>query len=965
MRRLIEEAFPLRKVSEDSKHEKSAGRKGHISTLHIWPARRPLAASRAAVIAALLPDPAEAPQALRREYEALAGSPDPARQREALCECIGKVTRWGGEDQGEIGRLRDLIKQAYGGQAPRVLDLFSGGGAIPLEAMRLGCEAVAIEYNPVAWFILKCTLELPSKLAGRKWPLPVAGGDQFDSGIGAREGDLAAQVRHWGTWVRAKVEEELAPYFPKIDGQDPVAYFWARTVPCQDPKCGATVPLLKTLWLCTKPGHERALRLVPDATTRQVVFEVFTPENKSEVGGATVSNAKAFCPFHERPLVITRDHIRSCGTSGRMGVQLTAVAVQGENGKEYRAATAAEVEASERAVADVDLVMAQLPYGPLHELLCDVEPVRPPNGTRGVAGLTKYGILHWGQVFAPRQQLSLGVIAKWTRAAHDEVMRASGDVDLAEAVVAYLYCVLARAADRNSSICTWQTAPEKVRNTLAKYALPMTWDFCEVPPGSGASGGLPQALEWVADVVEHVCEASQRGPQPTPGSASCVRGHCRGAVPSRRRPQLTLGSARQPLDGDPVQSIVTDPPYYGAIPYADLSDFFYVWLRRVVGDRYPEKFADDVVPRAEELIQHAAYADGDHDAAKRRYEDGMILAFKNATDALDPDGSMVIVFANKEPDAWDALVTALIRAGCTVTGSWPIDTERSAKLGADKAAHLSTSVWLVCRRRPATAGIGRYSEVQKRMQERISERLRYFWDQGISGPDFIWAAVGPALEAYSRYKEVRRLDGSAFKVSDFLREVRRLVTDFALGQILHGASTEGLDEWTRYYLMHRSSFGLAAAPAGESILLAQGYNLDLTELRGARGLLGSGKKAKSEDDDDEGGSGSDVRLLAWDERKREDLGLPHASGGLPLIDALHRMQRLWSAGETAALRIYADEQGFIENDRFWTVAQAVLEMSEGKERANLEALVAWGRGASRPHLPASTPALPFHEEGAR
>ncbi|MFH1865692.1 MAG: DUF1156 domain-containing protein, partial [Candidatus Eisenbacteria bacterium] len=345
MRRLIEEAFPLRKVSEDSKHEKSAGRKGHISTLHIWPARRPLAASRAAVIAALLPDPGDAPPEVRREYERLAGSSDPVKQREDLCARIEKVTRWGGVDERELDVLRDLISKTYGGVPPKVLDIFSGGGAIPLEAMRLGAHAIAVEYNPVAWFILKCTLEFPSKLAGKTWPLPAADGDDSNGELFTRRGepgDLAAQVRHWGDWVHRHVKEDLAPYFPIIDGKPPVAYFWARTVPCQDPKCGATVPLLMTQWLCTKKGKERALRLHPNRETRQVEFEVFTPKSKNDVGGGTVGNGKALCPFHDPPLPLTNRHIKECGHSDRMGATLTAVAVAGRSGKEYREPTAEE-----------------------------------------------------------------------------------------------------------------------------------------------------------------------------------------------------------------------------------------------------------------------------------------------------------------------------------------------------------------------------------------------------------------------------------------------------------------------------------------------------------------------------------------------------------------------------------------------------------------------------------------------
>jgi putative DNA methylase len=931
VRRLIEEAFPLKKVSEDSKHEKSAGRKGHISTLHIWPARRPLAASRAAVIATLLPDPADAPPEVRHAYQDLAGSPDPIVQRADLCQRIERVTRWNGVDEAEMDRLRGLIRLAHGGRAPTVLDIFAGGGAIPLEAMRLGCNAVAIEYNPVAWFILKCTLEYPSKLAGKKWPLPTDAAGGSLPGTNAHEGDLAAQVRYWGEWVRARVEQDLAPYFPIVDGKPAVAYFWARTIPCQDRRCGATVPLLKTLWLCTKKGKERALRLRPNPETKRVEFDVFSPASEDDLERGTVVGTKAFCPFHPEPLPLPIDYMKECGRGNQLGVQLTAVAVAGPDGKEYRAATDDEVVAAHRAVADLPSVAESIPFGVLRERICD----KAPSGGPGVSRLPKFGLVHWGQVFAPRQQLALAVIARWTRQAHDAVLRATGDRDPAEAVLAYLYCVLARAADRNSSLCTWQTEPEKVHNAFADTDhLSMTWDFCEVPPSSQASGGFSPAIEWVAKVLDHLAAVAN-------GSA----GHA------------SLQSATSPIGLTGVDAIITDPPYYGAIPYADLSDFFHVWLRRVVGDRFTAVFGErDTAPRDEELVEHAAYGNGTRESAKRHYLDGMARAFGNAVQALAPDGAMVIVFANKQPEAWDALVTSLIAAGCTVTGSWPIDTERTAKMGAKKAVHLATSVWLVCRKRAADARAGRYAEVRREMQERIAERLGYFWAQEVHGPDFVWAAVGPALESYSKHREVRRLDGTPFTVTEFLREVRRLVTDFALKQVLHGASTEGLDEWTRYYLMHRDSFKLDPAPPGECILLAQGYNLDLDDLRGPRGILSKGKRratgamataADGEAEEDAKGSGSDLRLLAWHERRRDDLGEPQPSGGLPLIDALHRMMQLWDANETGRLRDYVAQQGLGQNELFWTVAQAVLEISDAKsrERAILEALVAWGRGA--------------------
>ena len=273
-RRLIEEAFPLQKVSTDSKHEKNV-RHGHISTLHIWPARRPLAACRAVTIATLLPDPADAPEKMKAEYTRLSGSPLPDKQRDYLCDLIASLTRWGDEnghgdwdEKDRKGRwlnklriARELIQLAYNGQPPKVMDMFAGGGAIPLEAMRLGCEAIANDYNPVAWFILKCTLEYPQRLAGKTHRLPKL---NLDERLDLKNRDLADHVRLWGQWVLENARRDLAPYYPVIDDKPMVAYLWARTIPCQDPRCGGTVPLLKTLWVCKK-----AEKTLPD-----------TPENR-------------------------------------------------------------------------------------------------------------------------------------------------------------------------------------------------------------------------------------------------------------------------------------------------------------------------------------------------------------------------------------------------------------------------------------------------------------------------------------------------------------------------------------------------------------------------------------------------------------------------------------------------------------------------------------------------------------
>ena len=441
-RHLVEEAFPLKKVSEDSRHEKNV-RHGHISTLHIWPARRPLAACRAAIIAALMPDPGD------------------ERRRAELCQKIESITHWGTENGSALDFFRREIRRTFGGRAPRVLDPFAGGGAIPLEAMRLGCHVVANDYNPVAWFILKCTLEFPQRLAGKTWPLPAltpASGlpsPRLGRGAGGegqislprvaeqeRRGNLADHVRYWGQWVLEKARAELAPYYPTVDGQPTVAYLWARTVPCPDPACGAEVPLLKTLWLCKKPektlpdtpenrarpdflrvkrtrnttrvviNGRRALRILPQPGVR-VRFEIWTPSPEDEVPPGTMARAKSRCPVCG--VHIPKNYIKQCGHEGKMGAQMTAVVVDTGHGKGYRLPAPEEIEAAERAADALPEAAAQIPYG------LPTEPLPGPEilGFR----VPLYGFKTWADLFTPRQLLALVTFVKWTRAAREEMRR--------------------------------------------------------------------------------------------------------------------------------------------------------------------------------------------------------------------------------------------------------------------------------------------------------------------------------------------------------------------------------------------------------------------------------------------------------------------------------------------------------------------------------------------------------------
>ena len=591
--RLIEVAFPLKQASLDSVHEKNV-RHGHISTLHIWPARRPLAACRAALIATLLPDPGT-PQKRKELLEKIGGKVVTEVQKKKVggktVEVVkerteGGVLRWGNENSPDMDWFREEIKKAYGGRAPRVLDPFAGGGAIPLEAMRLGCEATAIDINPVAWFLLKCTLEYPQKLAGQTRPLPrfaVESGEFMEAYLKGSaklkpkqiakelpkyqrglfpppDADLAWHVRAWGWWVLQKAKAELERFYPTIDGKPTVAYLWARTVTCKN--CRATIPLLKTRWLCKKENKRVVLTMEPNAERSEVVFAVQTDvlvvggngaqrrEHDKRIGAGTMSRSGASCPCC--PAIMTMEDIRLEGRCGRLDSVMTAVVIDGANGKEYRTPKTEEIDAAAKAEAELDRVFADVPFG------LPNEPT-PAGGGRGAGrafSVQGFGMMRWRDLFTPRQLLALGTFVKWTRAARGAMEGYSGE--WVEAVGAYLSMSLDRLADRSSALCSPDPTPAQsgVIHTFSRFALPINWDFIEGVPLSGSSGGYLGSSEWVAKVLDQY-RNFDKSPHPA----------------------VLRASAQTEIDGR-YDLIITDPPYYDAIPYSDLMDFFYIWLRR-------------------------------------------------------------------------------------------------------------------------------------------------------------------------------------------------------------------------------------------------------------------------------------------------------------------------------------------------------------------------------------------------
>ena len=1034
-KRLIEVAFPLKQVSLDSVHEKNV-RHGHISTLHVWPARRPLAACRAALIATLLPNSSD-PEQRKEILERMAGKLDTkidrknvgGRKIEKLKEhTVGGILRWKREAGDDLGWFKDEIRKAYDGRAPKVLDPFAGGGAIPFEAMRLGCEVTAMDINPVAWFILKCTLEYPQKLAGQSRPLPEFSLEDREfmetllkaKGLKAKDllaflkkpiyhdyreieldfpsdndsilkADLSWHVRIWARSVLKEARAELAHYYPvysefepleKSDEYEPrpphlveinedgfleadtlnsefdedylrrpknpryiakptVAYLWARTVTCK--QCRATVPLLKTRWLCRKDNKRVLLTMEPNIERTGVVFGVQTDvprnsgnaaqrrEHDKRIGNGTMSRAGATCPCCGT--IMTMEDIRLEGRADRLSETMTAVVVDGPRRKEYRLPTEHEREVAKTSGEYIKALYADIPFGLPNEPL----PNKKALGFRAPL----YGFDTWQKLFTNRQLVELGTFLKAMDTVGRRIKRSDYPEDWQESIRYYLACMFSRLANQSSSISRWNNRRETLEGTFARFALPIVWDFAESNPLGTTTGGYQSALEWVSRVVSHACLAVDGTP----------------------KPNVLCQSALVPIDEE-IDVIVTDPPYYDAIPYSDLMDFFHIWLRRSiagVNQASDQVFAKSLGPKWNhdtgdgELIDDASRFDGDRTLSKKNYEDGMAHAFKTCHSVLRKDGRMVVVFANKHPDAWETLVSALIRAGFVVNGSWPIQTEMSTRTRAKASAALSSSVWLVCKKRMETRP-GWDHNVLKKMRENITRQLRNFWDAGIRGPDFVWAATGPAMEAFSKYPAVKKADDpkQLMTVSEFLREVRRMVVDFVVGRLLTplDGSNEvtGLDDITTYYLLHRNDFGMGEAPVGGCILYALSCNLSDSALAKQHDIIAqSGKnsardEAGEDDADEEAGEpsgGTKMKLKPWNRRTGRNLGVQAAGGRpVPLIDQLHKLMHLWRDGDQVRVDDYLDNRGLQRNALFSQILQTLIELADASsdERAILESL---------------------------
>jgi len=875
-KRFIEWDLPLAEISDASAKEKNI-RHGHPSTLHIWWARRPLASSRTTNFAALL------------------DLPDDPKKRKEITELIKKISPWesvkNGNDE-NIKKAQQMIKEQWGKHPPKVLDPFSGGGSIPLEALRLGCETYANDYNPVAVFIEKATLEWPQKF-GVMIPHPERK-NGIDGGI-QKVNFITYILEKRANIILKQVKDEIGHLYPEEpDGSIPVGYIWARTIPCQNPNCGAEIPLVRQFWLANKNNKKIAYRPIIDKKNKKVDFEILNGDMADfDPDDYTVTRADAKCLICGQ--ITKADLTRKLAKEGKMGERLIAVVLHHprKSGKTYRIATKKDFDIylTAKKYLDEKIKHWQWIDNPIPDEKIFYDPA--------CLWVVLYGILTWDKLFNDRQKLALITFLEKIKIQYDAIKEdcrkcniENYGIDIEEAtkaVLGYLGLILDMHAAFNNKNARWENTSEAIKHLYARQALPIMWDFVEVSPFSGSSGTIDAGLSYYIKNIEFSSLTSKN-------MVTCTN----------------FSSTSLPYPDNFFEAIFTDPPYYDNVPYSYLSDFFYVWLKRSVGDYFPELFTTPTTPKNNEIIADK-FSTG---KTGEFFEKMLSESFNEMYRILKPNGIATIVYAHKTTSGWETILNSLVKANLVVTASWPIHTEMKARLRAAASAALTSSIYMVCRKIDRKK-VGFYSEIQPQIKERIETKLQQFWDEGIAGGDFFISAIGPGMEIFSQYERVEKLSGEQVTTSELLDYIRSVSTDFIVGKLLKNASSANIDRESDFYLAYRWTFQDNIVEYDDARKLASASGVSLEDLWGPAGFV---KK-----------SGSTICVLG--PKDRSDI-----ESIKNMVDVMHKTLLLWEKGKKDEIAELLTKTGFGNNPAFKQFCQAVAEslLNGNKEKQLLE-----------------------------
>ncbi len=941
--RLIEVALPIREISAESVRDKSL-RHGHISTLHLWFARRPLAAARAVVFASLVPDPdhpdcspafraaverhlkTHVPDVLRSyrrgkvmhmdpdPYRPYDGQPDTLRNRLLMFiakwspewlafeqgksekepkpenllddrslvkwETSGPTTKFGSKEApNQAGRkvlwiARELVRVANGNHIPTLLDPFSGGGAIPLEAGRVGAKPVANDYNPVAYLILRGTCDFPQRYGKpgmRKKPASLVETEVPNV--------LVYDVEHYAKEILRRAKDKIGHLYPVGKDKLPVVgYLWARTAPCSNLSCRVEIPLLSSLLICNKSGKRVALTMT--VTGKKVQFGIAKDKAIQRTEGTMLNRGNCRCPVCQQPTPVK--DLRRAGKDGKIKERLVAIITDTPSGKDYRPVESLDIAAAEGAKTLAAHI--ERPSEPiLPEITLKGEDEDDIANSTGIR-CHQYGFKTWGSLFNDRQLLAVQTLTDCLRQVLGELPTASSDAGYRQAVAGYLGLWLSRTSARYVSFGRWDAGYEKFQTPFDMAKLSMVWDYSEVNPFNLVTGGAEGQIEWITRVIDH--ESATLGAE---------------AIPAR---VLKGDGASLDLPSACASAVVTDPPYFDAISYADISDMFYVWLKRGLGDQFPDAFATPLTPKTEEATALKHRHGGDGDKAESHFTQKLARCFFEAHRVCKPDGVITVIFAHQTTKAWTALVKALFDAKLNITATFPIDMElKNRSRGLDSSA-LESSITVVCRPR-VVAAPGSFKEVRQDIERVVKDSVQRFWSYGFRGADLIVACYGPAVGEFGKYERVERRDGTPVTVPELLQLVRGVALKAIAGEFTG-------DQLSRLYFVWANLYGVAEQAWDDVRLLVQvgGEAEDAMEVARGRGLFVVD------------GATSRLAVLA-DRAERAHLGEYEDD---PLIDQLHRAMLLWKAGKRTELVHYLHGHDLGDHAGFWRLAQALFEV---------------------------------------
>lgn len=944
-------------------------RRGHVPLLHIWPATRPTAACRAVICAALWPDPHDelCPQAFCNQAakvmltfaESTQGDKEVAeicseeswkrylsflknnqeintkkkrdlkKLRQMLLDFIGDFAAFEASTHTEFLRVARNITQAahealggIPGTRPLVVDPFAGGGAIPLEALRVGVDAFASDLNPVAVLLCKTVLEYVPKYGRR----------------------LAAEVGNWINWIQEEAERKLGDFYPRDkDGSKPIAYLWARTITCEGPGCGIEVPLIRSLWLARKRKEPVALQLIPEPRAKRIEFGIIENARSEDVKDGTIRRSAATCPCcgYTTPVAsVRRQMIGKNGGANDSRLLCVVTVKPNERGRFYRTPTNTDIKAAKAAESELERLCSTYSH-PMSLIPEEPTPLGGGKGAGRAFGQRLYGLDAYKFAFTSRQLLALTTMMQLTKS-YCASLGQSRKKEYHEAVHTVLALVLDKMVDMNAALCVWQTHAEIPAHVFSRWAWPTVWDFAEANPLAGSSGSPVSSGKRTVDGITHLAQGRY-----LPGKA------------------IVADACTHPLPDACAQMFGTDPPYYDAIPYADISDFFYVWLKRALGDLHKELFQSELSNKDNECI-----VDDAQGKDKAFFQKTMTKAMTEGRRLLAPNGIGFIVFAHKSTAGWEAQLQAIIESGWIITSSWPIDTEMASRFRAKGSAALASSIHLVCRPRanlddsPRTDDVGDWRDVLAELPQRIKERMPRLASEGVVGADAIFACLGPALEVYSRYSLVEKVSGEKVELKEYLEQVWAAVSREALNMIFEGADASGFEEDARLTAMWlwtlRTSVENEKDKDGENgkTRSVVGYNLEYDAARkiaqgigahlenlghlvmikgGTATLLSAGARTrylfgKDADEAPKGRARKKSKQLKldfegeWKQMEEEsgdwtsDLA---GRAGSTVLDQLHQSMILFGAGRGEALKRFLVEDGVGGNPLYWRLAQAL------------------------------------------